>query len=341
MGPDLRLVFIGGGSGIASLGPALVRRGLYSYHLVAAFDSGGSSGLLRRHLGGPPPGDLRNRLLALADRSYPATASLAGFLNQRLPEYEEAAREIYARIRGQRFLEDEAAGSMAVVQGLLESFEKKAGLGFPLSGACLGNLALLGGRYLFGSLMAAAALLAGLIRAPAELALVTEEEAELAAELPQRGLVVGQDRLTRLSLAEIKDFFLLDHQGRPVRPSLCPQAREFLSRADLVVIGPGSFFTSLLSCFLVSGLSETVAASGARVVLVPGSLEDPERRGLTPVQIYQIWTQVAGEIIDTLVLDSAWPKEKVSGVETIWLDLPFISGRYQAEALLEALLSLV
>ena len=63
-----RIVVIGGGTGLSTL-----LRGLkqYSSNLTAVVtmtDDGGSSGLLQQQLGGmPPPGDIRNCLVALAD----------------------------------------------------------------------------------------------------------------------------------------------------------------------------------------------------------------------------------------------------------------------------------
>ena len=62
-----RVVAVGGGNGLAAL-----LRGLKSHTsnltaVVTMADDGGSSGLLRRDMGMPPPGDLRNCLVALAD----------------------------------------------------------------------------------------------------------------------------------------------------------------------------------------------------------------------------------------------------------------------------------
>jgi len=62
-----KLVVIGGGTGLATL-----LRGLKEYTsnitaIVTAADDGGSSGRLREELGIPPPGDIRNTLVALAD----------------------------------------------------------------------------------------------------------------------------------------------------------------------------------------------------------------------------------------------------------------------------------
>jgi uncharacterized cofD-like protein len=62
-----RIVVIGGGTGLSAL-----LRGLKHYSanitaIVTVADNGGSSGRLRREMGGLPPGDIRNCLTALAD----------------------------------------------------------------------------------------------------------------------------------------------------------------------------------------------------------------------------------------------------------------------------------
>jgi len=71
--PDqpLRVVALGGGTGLASLLRALKREAGRSRDpwkltgIVTVSDDGGSSGRLREELGGIPPGDLRNCLAAL------------------------------------------------------------------------------------------------------------------------------------------------------------------------------------------------------------------------------------------------------------------------------------
>ncbi len=63
-----KLVVVGGGTGLSTL-----LRGLKEYSsnitaVVTVADDGGSSGRLRREIGGLPPGDIRNCLAALADQ---------------------------------------------------------------------------------------------------------------------------------------------------------------------------------------------------------------------------------------------------------------------------------
>jgi uncharacterized cofD-like protein len=54
-----------------------------------------------------------------------------------------------------------------------------------------------------------------------------------------------------------------------------PQALESIRRADCVVIGPGSLYTSLIPVLLTRGLVEAIADSGARVLLVMNLMTEP------------------------------------------------------------------
>lgn len=66
---DLRVVAFGGGTGLPVLLTGLRRTGVELIcAVVTVADDGGSSGRLREELGVAPPGDLRNCLVALAER---------------------------------------------------------------------------------------------------------------------------------------------------------------------------------------------------------------------------------------------------------------------------------
>lgn len=62
-----RIVVIGGGTGLSVLLRGLKRKPIEITAIVTVADDGGSSGILRTELQIPPPGDIRNVLIALAD----------------------------------------------------------------------------------------------------------------------------------------------------------------------------------------------------------------------------------------------------------------------------------
>jgi len=62
-----RIVVIGGGTGLSVMLRGLKEKPLDITAIVTVADDGGSSGILRSELQMPPPGDIRNVLMALAD----------------------------------------------------------------------------------------------------------------------------------------------------------------------------------------------------------------------------------------------------------------------------------
>src|SRR6059036_293266 len=46
-----------------------------------------------------------------------------------------------------------------------------------------------------------------------------------------------------------------------------PEAREAILAADVIVLGPGSLYTSLIPVLLVTGLTDTIAHSRARFAI--------------------------------------------------------------------------
>ena len=101
LGPNI--LFFSGGSALNPLCRVLVRFTHNSTHLITPFDSGGSSATLRRAFNMPAVGDLRNRMMALADRSVwgnPEVGRLfATRLDKNLPP-EELKAKLEALVQG-------------------------------------------------------------------------------------------------------------------------------------------------------------------------------------------------------------------------------------------------
>ncbi|HEX9888755.1 MAG TPA: gluconeogenesis factor YvcK family protein [Nitriliruptorales bacterium] len=61
----------------------------------------------------------------------------------------------------------------------------------------------------------------------------------------------------------------------PAAPEPCPSAIRAIERADLVVLGPGSLYTSLIPNLLVPGIADAVRARTGPTVLVANIREQP------------------------------------------------------------------
>lgn len=90
-----------------------------------------------------------------------------------------------------------------------------------------------------------------------------------------------------------------------------PVALSALEEADLIVIGPGDLFTSLVPNLLVSGVREAIARSRARVVYVCNLMTKPnETPGYTVEDFAGTIAAYLGEArLDAVLYNNVWPSE--------------------------------
>lgn len=291
--PELgvRPCFFSGGTALREASRELVDFTHNSIHVVTPFDSGGSSAELRRAFGMPAVGDLRNRLLALADRSVRGHPEIYDLFRHRLPtdaSREELRESLDAMVEGSDPRVRAVPGSRrALVRAHLALVRDRMPADFDLRGANVGNLVLAGGYleqeraldsvlFLFGRLVEAR----GTVRP------VVDEDLQLVAELEDGRTVAGQHRLTGRRVPELDSpvrrlYLSVEVEDpRPVRPRI-PDAVDALVRsADLICYPVGSFFTSVVANLLPAGVGEAVAATDVPKVYVPNPGRDPEELGM-------------------------------------------------------------
>jgi uncharacterized cofD-like protein len=90
----------------------------------------------------------------------------------------------------------------------------------------------------------------------------TLDDVVLAAQDVHGGRIVGQ---VAVAINEVP-IARVCYEG--AEPDVYPPAAAAITEADLVVIGPGSLYTSILPNFLVRGLTDALRASNATVVYV-------------------------------------------------------------------------
>jgi uncharacterized cofD-like protein len=227
-----KIVAIGGGTGLSTL-----LRGLKAYTgnltaIVTVADDGGSSGRLRRDLGLPPPGDLRNCLAALSDDEHLLT---------QLFQYRFEEGELAGHSFGNLFI-----AALAAVTG-----------GFDTGLAEAGRVLAIRGRVLPSTL--------------ADVSLVADKTPAMDVRAVR---VRGESRIPNLP-GQIRVVHL-----EPDSPPAYPEAIRALLGADLIVVGPGSLFTSVLPNLLVKDITNAIRASRAFRVYVcnvatqPGETDD-------------------------------------------------------------------
>jgi uncharacterized cofD-like protein len=91
----------------------------------------------------------------------------------------------------------------------------------------------------------------------------------------------------------------------PPAPPACPEAVAAVADADWVVLGPGSWFTSVLPHLLVPELAAAILATGARrVVVLNVSPQDKETEGFPPRAYLEVLAEHApGLRVDVVLAD--------------------------------------
>lgn len=137
-----------------------------------------------------------------------------------------------------------------------------------LAGHSLGNLLLLGLLEEHdGDLMAALSAFGRLIGAAGRVLPATTSAVTLSARTAA-GTVTGQTAVATTRR-------ILDVRLEPEAPAPAPGVLDVLAGADLVLIGPGSLYTSILPVLLVDGVADALARTPGRVVLVGNLREQP------------------------------------------------------------------
>ncbi len=92
---------------------------------------------------------------------------------------------------------------------------------------------------------------------------------------------------------------------RPAQPRACPEAVVAVRNASHIIIGPGSWFTSVLAHVLIPDLAEALReASAERILLLNAGPQAGETEDFTAVRYLETWAELAAGIrIDTVIAD--------------------------------------
>jgi uncharacterized cofD-like protein len=271
--PRHRVAALGGGHGLAASLSALRLLDVDITAIVTVADDGGSSGRIRRELGQLPPGDLRMALAALA------TASV-----------------------GSAFTEADVPWSTVL--------QHRLGGAGALAGHPIGNLLLTGLMEVRGDAVSALDDLAALVGARGRVLPMSAQPLDLSAKVasvdPDDPVCVrtirGQSAIAATA-GRVRSIELI-----PAHPPACESALEAIAQADTVILGPGSWFTSVIPHLLVPDLAKALVSTPATVVTIL-NLEPQvgETDGFSPEEHLRVLAEHCGGFrVDAVIADSAF-----------------------------------
>src|SRR2546425_6384789 len=96
--------------------------------------------------------------------------------------------------------------------------------------------------------------------------------------------------------------------------SIHPAVAKAITEFDAAIIGPGSFYTSLMPTLLVGGVADALARMGGPIILVANLLT--EGRGMNGFDAAEAVTRIenaTGRKVDVVIANVKWPSSQVLG----------------------------
>jgi uncharacterized cofD-like protein len=261
------VVALGGGHGLAAALSAWRRLTGQLTAVVTVADDGGSSGRIRREMPVLPPGDLRMALAALAG--------------------DDARTQEVAQLLQHRF-----GGSGA------------------LAGHPVGNLMLTGLTEMHGGdTVRALESLGDLLGAQGRVLPMAEVPLDLVATVasvdpddPQETRRIRGQVAIASTPGRVREI-----RVSPADPPVPPEVLQAIAAADVITLGPGSWYTSVLPHLLVPRLREALGRTTARVIVVL-NLEPQagETDGFSPEEhLAVLLAHLEGVSLHTVIADAA------------------------------------
>lgn len=135
-----------------------------------------------------------------------------------------------------------------------------------LAGQNLGNLMLAALNDLSGSFDGAVAALSQVLAITGRVLPVTNEDLILQAAFDDGAIVRGETHITDYKIRT--DALIRRMSLDPARPNPLPAVLEAIKKADMIVLGPGSLYTSVIPNLLTDGVAQAVRDARAVKVYV-------------------------------------------------------------------------
>ena len=149
-----------------------------------------------------------------------------------------------------------------------------------LRGQSFGNLLLAALNGISGSFDEAVAKMSQVLAITGRILPVTTENVLLEATFENGAAVLGESKIAAEKKAQ--DSRILRVRLQPERPQAQPDIFDTLRDADLILLGPGSLYTSVIPNLLVDGVARAIRESAAPAVYIGNIMtQDGETEGMT------------------------------------------------------------
>lgn len=142
-----------------------------------------------------------------------------------------------------------------------------------LKGQNLGNLIIAALTDISGSFEKAVEQLSDILAVKGKVLPVTDEKIELMATYADGSRIFGEEEIVYQNKVSRKKIQTIEMLPKP--PKANHKAVRALEDAELIVLGPGSLFTSIIPNLLVKGIPEAIRSSKAKVIYIGNLMTQP------------------------------------------------------------------
>lgn len=198
-----------------------------------------------------------------------------------------------------------------------------------LKGHNLGNLLLVALTEIAGDFVSAIQEVSKVLKVRGRVLPATLEHVALGARMKDGMLIYGETSIRNYG-GEIESLFLVPEKCLPV-----PDALEAIMEADIIVLGPGSLYSSIIPNLLVEGIGSALASSKARKVYVSNIMtEHGETDSFTAVDhLRVIMRHLPQSVVEYIIVNNGVIDEGILKRYRGEQAVPVLSNRPEIEAM--------
>ena len=212
---------------------------------------------------------------------------------------------------------------------IADIFQYRFGGGDGLNGHAIGNLVLTALADVTNDFPRAVEIAARVVGARGTVLPATSELVTLVAEFEDGRVLSGETAIAAAGGRILKVGLI------PDRPRCIPEVCDALLRADVIVAGPGSLFTSVLPPLLVPDVHTAIRASRATRILVANLMTEPGETDDYSVleHVLTIERHLGAQLFDYVIYNtSPIPEHLAAGYATSGAR-PILTGNFELSAL--------
>lgn len=301
-GPSI--AFFSGGTALNSLVKLIKNFTNNVSYIIPTSDNGGSTYEITRVLGGPAIGDIRSRLIRLADDGSEVNSAIKKLLSFRLhsKSKEEASKQWKSILdMSHDRWNDVDRKHASIIKASLHYFDKRINQmdkNFDLRNGSIGNFYFSGARMFYRSIESAIFLFSKVVgisdRTEVLPAITSDLAYTIAAKLEDGTTIYGQNDISHPGRivqkdydaplpSPIKEIFYVNKHNKRVTPAVNKEVLESLENMNNIVFSIGSTYTSIVPNLILKGVGETIASNSGNKIFTLNGHNDRETHGMSAI----------------------------------------------------------